>query len=136
MLSTTIQLIKPYNEQILDSIDTEADMERGISESCEFEKSVSELVISINMLLKSHYNEAMSDGTVSYPVQIQILETRTSQSDLDYQDKTFHPFPEIIYNFSHFGKFLIVQSIRLLVLLLLINFLILKLFSPGKQKMY
>ena len=68
MLSTTIQLIKPYNEQILDSIDTEADMEREIFESCEFEKSVSELVIFINMWLKSHYNEAMSDGTVSYPV--------------------------------------------------------------------
>ena len=136
MLSTIIQLIKPYNKQILDSIDTEADMEREIFEGCESEKSVSELIISINMWLKSHYNEAMSDGTVSYPVQIQILKTRTSQSDLNYQDKTFRLFPEIIYNFSHFGKFLIVQSIRLLVLLLLINFPILKLFSPGKQKMY
>ena len=75
MLPTTIQLIKPYNKQILDSIDTEADMKREIFEGCEFEKSVSELIISINMWLKSHYNEAMSDGTVSYPVQIQILKT-------------------------------------------------------------
>ena len=45
MLSTKIQLIKFYDEQILDSIDTEADMEREIFESGDFEKSVSELII-------------------------------------------------------------------------------------------
>ena len=49
MLSTKIQLIKSYDKQILDFIDTEADMEREIFESSEFEKSVSELIISINM---------------------------------------------------------------------------------------
>ena len=49
MLSTKIQLIKSYDKQILDSIDTEADMEREIFESSEFEKSVKELIISINM---------------------------------------------------------------------------------------
>ena len=48
MLSTKIQLVKSYNEQILDSTDTEADMEREIFESSEFEKSVSELIISTN----------------------------------------------------------------------------------------
>ena len=69
MLSTKIQLNKSYEEQILDSIDTEADIEREIFESSEFEKSVSELIISINMRLKSHDNEAMSDGTVPYPIQ-------------------------------------------------------------------
>ena len=64
MLSTKIQLIKSYDEQILDSIDTDADMEREIFESSEFERSVSELIISINMWLKSRDNEVMSDGTV------------------------------------------------------------------------
>ena len=49
MLSTKIQLIKSYDEQILDSIDTEADMEREIFQSSKFEKSVSEFIISINM---------------------------------------------------------------------------------------
>ena len=49
MLSTKIQLIKSYDKQILDSIDTEADIEREIFESSEFEKSVNELIISISM---------------------------------------------------------------------------------------
>ena len=44
-------------------------MESEIFESSEFEKSVSELIISINMWLKSHDNEAMSDGIVSCPIQ-------------------------------------------------------------------
>ena len=69
MLSTKIQLIKSYDEQILDSIGTNADMEREIFESSDFEKSVSELIISINIWLKSHDNDAMSDGTVPYPIQ-------------------------------------------------------------------
>ena len=46
MLSTKIQLIKSYDKQILDSIDTEADMEREIFESSEFEKSVNELLLN------------------------------------------------------------------------------------------
>ena len=37
MLSTKIQLIKSYDEQILDSIDKKADIEREIFESSEFE---------------------------------------------------------------------------------------------------
>ena len=74
MLSTKIQLIKSYDEQILDSIDTEADMEREIFESSDFEKSVSDLIISINMWLKSHGNEAMSDGTVLYSIQTSNLQ--------------------------------------------------------------
>ena len=69
MLSIKIQLIKSYDEQILDSIDTEGDIEREIFESSELEKSVEELIISINMWLKSHDNKAMSDGTVPYPIQ-------------------------------------------------------------------
>ena len=69
MLSTKIQLIKSYDEQILDFIDTEADMEREIFESSEFEKSVSKLIISINIWLKSHDNEAMSDRTVPCSIQ-------------------------------------------------------------------
>ena len=69
MLSTKIQLIKSYDEQILDSIDTEADMEREIFESSENLLSVSEFIISINMWLKSHNIEAMSDGTVPCPTQ-------------------------------------------------------------------
>ena len=64
MLSTKIQFIKSYDEKILDSIDTEADVEREIFESSGFAKSISKLIISINMWLKSHDNEAMSDGTV------------------------------------------------------------------------
>ena len=49
MLSTKIQLIKSYDEQILDSIDTEADMEREIFESSKNLLSVSEFIISINI---------------------------------------------------------------------------------------
>ena len=49
LLSTKIQVIKFYDKQILDSIDTEADIEREIFESSEFEKSVNELIISISM---------------------------------------------------------------------------------------
>ena len=64
MLSTKIQWIKSYDKKILDSIDTDADMEGEIFESSEFESSVSELIISINMWLKSRDNEVMSDGTV------------------------------------------------------------------------
>ena len=67
-LSCKIQWFKSYEEQILDSIDTESDMEREIFESREFEKWVSELIISINMWLKFHDNEAMSNGTVPYPI--------------------------------------------------------------------
>ena len=59
MLSTKIQLIKSYDERIVDSVDTKADTEREIFKSSEFEKSVSKL----------HDNEAMSDGTVPYPFQ-------------------------------------------------------------------
>ena len=44
-------------------------MEREIFESSEFEKSVSELIISINMWLKSHDNEAISYGIVPHPIQ-------------------------------------------------------------------
>ena len=69
MSSTKIQLINSYDKQILDSIDTNADMEREIFESSEFERSVSELIISINMWLKSHDNEVMTDGTIPYPIQ-------------------------------------------------------------------
>ena len=112
MLSTKIQLIKSYDEQILDSIDTEADMERVILESSEFEKFVSERIISINMWLKSHDNEAMSDGAVPLTLsKIKIFKTLTSQSDSDYQDRKTSLFLMILSNFSHFGKFLIVQSI-------------------------
>ena len=49
-------------------------MEREIFETSKFEKSVSELIISFNML-KSHDNEAMSDGTVPYPIQNLSLQT-------------------------------------------------------------
>ena len=62
-------MIKSYDEQILDSIDTDTDMEKEIFESNEFEKSVNELFISINMWLKFHDNKAMSDGTIPYPIQ-------------------------------------------------------------------
>ena len=103
--------------------------EREIFESSKFEKSVGELIISINMWLKSH------DLYLTLS-KIQIVKTLTSQSDLDYQDKKFRLFPAILYNFSHFGKFLIVQPIRVPVSLQLINFLILKPSSPEKQKMH
>ena len=110
MLSTKIQLIKSYDKQILDSIDTEADMERAILECSEFEKFVSERIISINMWLKSHDNEAMSDGAVPLTLsKIQIFKTLTSQSDSDYQDRKTRLFLMILSNFSHFGKFLIFE---------------------------
>ena len=70
MLSNKIQLIKSYDEQILDSIDTNVDMEREIFESIEFGRTVSELIISINMWLKSHDDEVMSGRTVPYPIQV------------------------------------------------------------------
>ena len=50
---------KSCDGQILDSIDTEADVEKEIFKSSEFEKSLSELIISTNMWLKSH--DATSD---------------------------------------------------------------------------
>ena len=68
--------------------------------------------------------------------KIEIVKTLTSQFDADYQDKKFRLFLAILYNFSHFGKSLIVQAIRIPVSLQLINFLILKLFSPEMQKMH
>ena len=136
MLSNKIQLIKSYDEQILDSIDTDANMEREVFESSEFERTVCELIISINMWLKSHDDEVFQIELYLTLSKIQILKTLTSQSDLDYQDKKFRLFPAILYNFRHFGKFLIVQSIRIPVSLQLINFLILKPFSPEKQKMH
>ena len=49
MLSNKIQLIKSYDEQILDSINTDANIEREIFESSEFKRAVSELIISFNM---------------------------------------------------------------------------------------
>ena len=61
ILSTKIQLIKSYDEQILDSIDTKTDMEGEIFESSEFQKPVSELIISINLWLKFHDNQATSN---------------------------------------------------------------------------
>ena len=66
--------------------------------------------------------------------KIQILETLTSQSDLDYQDKKFRLFPAILYYFTHFRKLFIVQSIWIPVSLQLINFLILKNLFTGKVK--
>ena len=62
-------MIKSYDEQTVDSIGTDADMEREIFKRSEFERSVSELIIFINMWLKSHDNEVMPDGTVPYPIQ-------------------------------------------------------------------
>ena len=64
ILLTKIQLIKSYDEQILDSIDTKTDMEGEIFESSEFQKPVSELIISINMWLKFHGNETMPNSTL------------------------------------------------------------------------
>ena len=117
-------MIKSYDEQILHAIDTEADMEKEIFERSEFEKSASELIVSINMWLKSHHNEVMSDGSVPYPIQNSNLQRK------------FHLFLAILCNFSHFGRFLIVQSIRIPVLVQLINFFTLTPFSPEKQKMH
>ena len=93
MLSTKIQLIKSYDKQILDSNDTEADMERVIFESSEFEKSVSKLIISINMWLKSHDNEAMSDGTVLSDVSVIYMrdyESLSFRSSTWYKCITVH----------------------------------------------
>ena len=69
MLSNKIQLIKSYDKQVLDSIGTNADLEREIFECSEFKRTVSELIISINVWLKSHDDEVMSDRTVPYPTQ-------------------------------------------------------------------
>ena len=69
MLSNKTQLIKSYDKQVLDSIGTNADLEREIFECSEFKRTVSELIISINVWLKSHDDEVMSDRTVPYPIQ-------------------------------------------------------------------
>ena len=133
MLSNKVQLIKSYDEQILDSISTDADMEREIFESSEFERMVSKLIISINMWLKSHEDDVMSDGTVPYPIQ----NSNSLNSNISVRPRL--PRQEIAPfsgNFRHFGKFLVVQSIRIAVLLQMINFLILKPFSKEKQKMH
>ena len=47
MLSTKIQSIKSYDEQILDSIKIGASMEREILESSELKKSVSKLIFPL-----------------------------------------------------------------------------------------
>ena len=52
------QLIKSYREQILDSIDTEADMERAIFESTEFEKSKNWKILLALHLVSSSSNIA------------------------------------------------------------------------------
>ena len=58
-------------------------------------------IFSINMWLKSHNIEAMSDGTVPYPTQNSNHQnSNIYQSDLDYQHKNFRLFPAILYNFS------------------------------------
>ena len=58
-------------------------------------------IFSINMWLKSHNIEAMSDGTVPYPIQNSNHQnSNIYQSDLDYQHKKFRLFPAILYNFS------------------------------------
>ena len=44
-------------------------MEREMFENSEFERSVSAVIIFINMWLKSHYNEVISDRTLPYPIQ-------------------------------------------------------------------
>ena len=106
MLSNKIQMIKSYDEQILDSIQTDADMEREIFESSEFERTVSELIISIDMWLKSHDDEVMSDRTVPYPIQ----NSNSQNSNISVQPRIPRQ-KSILYNFRHFGKFLIVQSI-------------------------
>ena len=115
MLSTKIQLINSYDKQILDSIDTNADMEREIFESSEFERSVSELIISINMWLKSHENEVMSDGTVPYPIQ----NSNSQNSDISvrprFQDKKFRLFPVILYNFKGYHQRCVIISYRVFI---------------------
>ena len=58
-------------------------------------------IFSINMWLKSHNIEAISDGTVPYPIQNSNHQnSNIYQSDLDYQHKKFRLFPAILYNFS------------------------------------
>ena len=99
-------------------------MEREIFESTEFGRTVSEFIISINMWLKSHDDEVVSDRTVPYPNQDSNSQKSISQFDLDYQDKKFRFFPAILCNFRHFRKFLMVQSIRIPVSLQFIIFLI------------
>ena len=61
MLSNKIQLIKSYDEQILDSINTDANIEREIFESSEFKKAVSELIISFNKIIENsnQYQETL-----------------------------------------------------------------------------
>ena len=83
------KLIKSYYEQILDSIDTDADMEKQIFESSEFERKVSELIISINMWLMSHDDEVMSDRTVPYPIQ---------NSNFQNSNISFWPRPRSIHS--------------------------------------
>ena len=136
MLSTKIQLIKSYDEQILDSADPEADMERKIFESSEFEKSVSERIISINMWLNSHENEAMSDGTVPYPIQNSNLQNSNISVRPRLPRQEILPFSGDPLQFQSFWE-IFDSSIHLNTSFAPINkFLILKLFSPEKQKMH
>ena len=136
MLSTKIQLIKSYDEQILDSIDTEADMEREIFQSSKFEKSVSEFIISINMWLKSHANEAMSDGTVPYPVQNSNLQNSNISVRPRLPRQEIPPFSGDPLQFQSFWD-TFDSSIHSNTSLAPINrFFILKPFSTKKGKMH
>ena len=134
MLSTKIQLIKLYDEQILDSIETDADMEREIFESSEFEKSVSELIISINMWLKSLDNEAMSDGTVPYPIQNSNLQNSNISVRPRLPRQEIPPFFCDPLQFQSFWE-IFDSSIHANVLLAPINkFSYLKTLLTGKAK--
>ena len=127
-------MIKPYDEKILDCIDADADIEREIFENSEFERLVSEVIISINMWLNLTTMKWYQIELYLTLSKIQIFKTLTNQPDLDNQDKKVYLF--FRWSFSILVKFLIAQSIQIPVLLQLINFLILKPFSPGKQKMH
>ena len=65
MLSTKIHLIKSYDEQILDSTDPESDTEREIFESIQFEKSVSELIISVK--ISRQWSDVRWNCNLPYP---------------------------------------------------------------------
>ena len=81
-------------------------------------------IFSINMWLKSHNIEAMSDGTVPYPIQ----NSNHQNSITNTRNSAF-----FLLSFTisvNLGNFLIPVSLQL------INFLILKPFSPEKRKMH
>ena len=61
IVSSNVILIESFEEKLLDAIATEEDMEKVIFENSEFERFVSEMIISVTRWIKTHEEKIMSN---------------------------------------------------------------------------